>query len=246
MVTKTKKKKKVSKKERITKNTGQVYFCQPLDVMKKMGAIKNIIDRSLPTIEILTFDNHFKGLKEDINKYINKGLRMNQLVMAIDKKFKAFETEEYFKNRLANIQRHLSIEIYTLIKGIRDRVSDEEINEYLEDTQKEIINSFLIPLMYYDHKVEISLVVDDVKVIFTFKDMFKFNYYKEGAETGCMYMITNKKELVTPLGNSVRNHSNISYRVVQSKQKLNDSDEPIIEAKLLFDGAPVIFGYYSI
>lgn len=246
MVTKTKKKKKVNKKERITKNTGQICFCQPLDVMKKMGAIRDVIDKTLPTIEILTFDNHFRGLKEDISKYIKKGLRMNQLVMAIDKKFKTFETDGYFESRLANIQRHLSIEIYALIKGIRDKISNEEINGYLADTQKEIINSFLIPLMCYDHKIEITVIVEDVKVIFTFKDAFKFNHYKEGAETGCMFMITNKKELATPLGNSTRNHTGISYRVVQSKQKLNDTDEPLIEAKLLFDGSPVIFGYYSI
>lgn len=244
MVTKLKKKKQT--KPKINKNTGAVCFCSPLEVLKKMPAIKGVIDKELPTIDILTFDDYFSGLKEDICKYVRKGLRMNQLVMAIDKKFRAFEPEEFFTNRLSNIQRRLSIEIYTLVKNIRDRVTEKEINDLLNESKKELVNSFLIPLLYYDHKVEITVIVDDVKVIFTFKDLFRYKDYQVGSESGCMSMIHKKKELLTPLAHGERVHTAISYRVVQTKSKINNSDEPLIEAKLLFDGSPAVFGYYSI
>lgn len=244
MVTKLKKKRQT--KSKINKNTGAVCFCSPLEVLKKMPAIKGVIDKELPTIDILTFDDYFSGLKEDICKYVRKGLRMNQLVTAIDKKFRAFDSEEFFTNRLSNIQRRLSIEIYTLVKNIRDKVTEKEINDLLNESKKELVNSFLIPLLYYNHKVEITVIVDDVKVIFTFKDLFRYKDYQIGSESGCMSMIHKKKELLTPLAHGERVHTAISYRVVQAKSNINNSDEPLIEAKLLFDGSPAIFGYYSI
>ncbi len=240
------KKKRQNKKTKVSKNVGQIYLCHPIDVMKRLPQIKEVIDKALPTIDILTFDDSFTGLKDDISKYIRKGLRMNQLVMAIDKKFKAFDTNSFFENRVTNIQRRLSIEIYTLIKGFRNRVQDSEIEELLEETKEELINSFLIPLIYYDHKVEITLIVEDVKVIFTFKDRFKHKKFKVGSNDGCMFMLSNKNEFAAPLIESDREHTEVSYRVVQSKQKVNSGDEPVIEARLLFDGSPAIFGYYSI
>lgn len=248
-MTKKLRKKKPNKKERMfslqSSNLGFAIYCSPLDVMKKMGAIKTLIDKSLPTIDILTFDQYFVGLKEDICKYVRKGLRMNQLVMAIDKKFGSFETENFFKNRSANIQRHLSMDIYSLLKNLPARLTEDEQNELIETAKKELIDSFIIPLLYYDHKVEITIAIDDVKIIFTFKDAFKIGEHNVENEPGCMFMLNRRKDMITPLVTSNRTHSSISYRVVQTKDKLNTSDEPLIESKLMFDGSPLVFGYYA-
>lgn len=237
-----KKKKKTSKN-----NMGLLMYTSPADVIKRLNEVNEFVADELTTVEILNFDHFFDGLKEHIAECVKKGLRSNQLVIAIDKKLKEFKDhEEFFKSRLVNLHFRLAFEVYLMIKGLDKKLTEEEKKKAFDsaEVKEKLLGGLLVPLMHYDHKVEVSIMVENIKVIFTFYDEYNSKIFVDGDQTGCMYMITKKKYLLSPINSYVRNHNSISYRVIQTKEKVHD--DTCIEASISYNKAPVIFGYYSI
>lgn len=242
MVTKAKKKKSSNKKikNKMPKNMGLICYTSPTTVIKHLPDIKKHIDSELPTFETLTFVENFQDLHRYIEKQVRKGLRTDRLVSAIDKKFSKMNQEEYFTARMTSLQRKFAFDIFNILKEVSHITNDIE-DEYI--TKEGMVNTLIIPMLYYHHKVEITILVEDVKVIFSFTDKFQHHKYTKGEETGNMVMLPRSQDLLKPLADMDREYSKISYRVVQTKNRLDG--EGFVEAKLNYIGSSIVFGYYS-
>lgn len=251
---------RIKKKDKKDRKMKEMISMFTRDIVNLIPTIQNLVGDALPILECSTFLKYFDDIEKKITDVIRnnsadfgvKCMKINDILTEYMNN--APSKDDFFVFRTNAIQEDIGNHINRLIdrhlfsnkRGTDKSASSEE----LEDDAKEFIRK-CIPLLYYDHKVEIIIRVGEYQSVFSFTAKYSSPVWKEIPHCSNVVEIVECKQGLKVDNDYVDNitHSGISFKLVKLsdetfeewKKEKNYSDISI-DAVVSFDGTPVSFG----